>query len=169
MVCLGNEQRSFCRFWDCTKVPHFRLFSLWYDGHSISSKGFLPTVVDLMVIWVKFAHYAHFSSLIPKMLMFTLAIFCLTASNLLWFMGLTFQVPMKYCSLQHWTLLSSPVTSTTGHCFCFVSASSFLLELFLHFSPIAYWEPTDEEFIFQCQVFLAFHAVHGVLKARILK
>ena len=25
-----------------------------YDGHSISSKGFLPTVVDIMVIWVKF-------------------------------------------------------------------------------------------------------------------
>ena len=26
MVCLGNEQRSFCRFWDCIKVLHFRLF-----------------------------------------------------------------------------------------------------------------------------------------------
>ena len=25
-----------------------------YDAHSISSKGFLPTVVDIMVIWVKF-------------------------------------------------------------------------------------------------------------------
>ena len=24
-----------------------------YDGYSISSKGFLPTVVDIMVIWVK--------------------------------------------------------------------------------------------------------------------
>ena len=23
MVCLGNEQRSFCRFWDCTHVLHF--------------------------------------------------------------------------------------------------------------------------------------------------
>ena len=27
-----------------------------YDGYSISSKGFLPTVVDTMVIWIKFAH-----------------------------------------------------------------------------------------------------------------
>ena len=27
-----------------------------YDGYSISSKGFLPTVVDIMVIWVKFTH-----------------------------------------------------------------------------------------------------------------
>ena len=26
MVCLGNEQRSFCRFWDCIHVLHFRLF-----------------------------------------------------------------------------------------------------------------------------------------------
>ena len=26
VVCLGNEQRSFCRFWDCIQVPHFRLF-----------------------------------------------------------------------------------------------------------------------------------------------
>ena len=25
MVCLGNEQRSFCRFWDCIQVLHFRL------------------------------------------------------------------------------------------------------------------------------------------------
>ena len=26
MVCLGNEQRSFCHFWDCIQVLHFRLF-----------------------------------------------------------------------------------------------------------------------------------------------
>ena len=25
MVCLGNEQRSFCRFWDCTQILHFGL------------------------------------------------------------------------------------------------------------------------------------------------
>ena len=28
---------------------------------------------------------------------------------------------MQYCSLQHQTLLLSPVTSTTGYCFCFGS------------------------------------------------
>ena len=27
-----------------------------YKGYSFSSKGFLPTVVDIMVIWVKFTH-----------------------------------------------------------------------------------------------------------------
>ena len=30
------------------------------DGYSISSKGFLPTVVDIMVIWVKLAHSRPF-------------------------------------------------------------------------------------------------------------
>ena len=25
MLCLGNEQRSFCHFWDCIQVLHFRL------------------------------------------------------------------------------------------------------------------------------------------------
>ena len=41
----------------------------------------------------------HFSSLIPKMSMFTLAISYLTTSNLPWFMDLTFQVPMQYYSI----------------------------------------------------------------------
>ena len=77
------------------------------------------------------------------MSVFTLAISCLTTSNLPWFMDLTIQVPMHYCSLQHQTLLPSPVTSTTGCCFCFGSISSFFLELFLHWSPVAYWAPTD--------------------------
>ena len=31
-----------------------------YDGYSISSKGFFPTVVDIMVIWVKFTHFSPF-------------------------------------------------------------------------------------------------------------
>ena len=58
-------------------------------------------------------------------------------------MDLTFQVPMQYCSLQHQSLLPSPVTSTTGYCFCFGSISSFFLELFLHSSLVAYWAPTN--------------------------
>ena len=47
--------------------------------------------------------------------MFILAIPCLTTSSLPWLMDLTFQVPMQYCSLQHWILLSPPDTSTTEH------------------------------------------------------
>ena len=75
--------------------------------------------------------------------MFTLAISCLNTSNLPWFMDLTFQVPMQYCSFQHRTLFTSPVTSTIEYCFCFGSISSFFLGLFLHWSPVAYWAPTD--------------------------
>ena len=77
------------------------------------------------------------------MSMFNLAISCLTTFNLPRFMDLTFQVPKQYCSLQHWTLLPSPVTSTTGHYFHLGSASSFFLELLLCFSPVKYWVPTD--------------------------
>ena len=75
--------------------------------------------------------------------MFTLCISYLTTYNSPWFMDLTFQVPMQCCSLQHQTLLSSPLTSTTGCCFCFGSISSFFLELFLHCSLVAYWVPTN--------------------------
>ena len=74
---------------------------------------------------------------------FTLAISYLTTSNLPWFVDLTLQVPRQYCSLQHLTLLLSPVTSTTGYCFCFGSIPSFFLDLFLHWSPVSYWGPTD--------------------------
>ena len=73
---------------------------------------------------------------------FTLAISCLT-TFWPWFMHLTFQVPMQYCSLQHRILFLSPVTSTTGYCFCFGSIPSFFLELFLHWSPVAFWAPND--------------------------
>ena len=79
------------------------------------------------------------------MSVFTLAISCLTTSNLPWFMDLTVQVPMQYYSLQHRTLPPSPVTSTTGCCFHFEYVSSFFLELFLHSSPLAYWANTDLE------------------------
>ena len=102
------------------------------------------------------------------MLVFTFAIPCLTTTTLPWFTDLTFQVPTQYCPVQHPTLLPSPVTSTTGCCFCFSSISSFFLKLFLHSSPVAYWAPTNLG-IFQCSIFSPFHTVHGVLKARKLK
>ena len=59
MVCLGNDQRSFC---------HFQIaFKYWisdsfvdHDGYSISSKASLPIGVDIMVIWVKFTHSSPF-------------------------------------------------------------------------------------------------------------
>jgi len=117
------------------------------------------------------AFQSIFSSLIPKMSMFTLAISCWTTSDLPLFMDLTFQITMQYCPLQNQTLLASPITSTTGSCFHFGSIFSFFLHLFSHSSPVAYWNSTyqPEEFSFQCHIFLPFHTVHGILKTRILK
>ena len=59
MVCLRDEQRSFCHFETASKYCILESF-VDHDGHSISSKGFLPTVVDIMVIWVKFTHSSPF-------------------------------------------------------------------------------------------------------------
>ena len=92
------------------------------------------------------------------MSMFTLAISCLTTSNLPWFVDLTFQVPMQHCSLQHRTF-----TSITSHIHNWA-----LFSLWLHLSILSgvisplfssgilgtYW---PGEFIFQCHIFLPFH------------
>ena len=59
------------------------------------------------------------------------------------FQGLNILGSYAILFLQHQTLLSPPDTSTTGYHFCFGSASSFLLELFLCFSPVTHWTPTD--------------------------
>jgi len=102
--------------------------------------------------------------------MFTLAISCWTTSNLPGFRDLTFQVPMQYYSLQHQILLPPLDTSTIGCCFCFGSASSFLLELFLHSFLAAHWTPTNPGgLILQNDILWPFHTVHGVLKAGMLK
>ena len=58
----------YCWF-SCSLFPNHFLFWYWtsytvsfvdYDGYSISSKGFLPTVVDIMVFWCKFTHSSPF-------------------------------------------------------------------------------------------------------------
>ena len=80
------------------------------------------------------------------MSMFTLAISCSTVSNLPWFMDLTSQVPVQYCSLPHHILLSSPEISTTEHHFQFGPDTSFFLELLevvLHSFLVAYWTLSD--------------------------
>ena len=101
--------------------------------------------------------------------MFTLAISCLTTSNLLWFMDLTFQVPMQYCS----TALDFTSITSHIHNWTLFSLWLFLFILSEAISPLisssilgAY---QHKEFIFQCHIFLTFHTVHGVLKARILR
>ena len=92
MVCLGNEIIS--REWSeilCQIIilSFLRLHLntafqtlLLIMRATLFSKGFLPTVVDIMVIWLNLAIVVHFSSLILKMSMFTLVISCLTTSSL---------------------------------------------------------------------------------------
>jgi len=85
-------------------------------------------------------------------------------------LDLTFQVPMQCCSLQHQTLLPSPVPFTTG-CLFLIWLHSFILSEvispLISSSILGTYRPG--KFIFQCPIFLPFQTVHGVLKERILK
>ena len=90
-------------------------------------------------------------------------------------MDLTFQVSMQHCSFQHWIILPPPEISTTECNFHFGPATSLFLKLLviaLHSSLVACWAPSNlglGGFIFWRHIFLPFHTVHGVLKARILE
>ena len=102
------------------------------------------------------------------MLTFTLAISCLTTSNLPWFMDLTFQVPMQYCSASDLASITSDIPNWVLillwlHQFILSEVSSLVIS-----SSIlgTYW---PGEFIFQCPIFLPLHTVHEFLKARIWK
>ena len=77
MVCLGNEPMNQDHSVIFEVAPKYCISDSFvdYEGYSISSKGFLPTVVDIMVIWIKFAHlFTDFSipnwflKSIPKMI-----------------------------------------------------------------------------------------------------
>ena len=104
--------------------------------------------------------------------MFTLAISCLATSNLPWFMDLTFQVPMQYVILLFTASDFNSITSHIHNCvLLLVWFSLFFLSgvisPLISSSIMGTYRP--EEFTFQCPVFLSFHAIYGVLKARILK
>ena len=112
----------------------------------------------------------HFGSLIPRISAFTLVISCLTSSNLPWIHGPN--IPGSYVIL---LFIAPDFTSITSHIHNWV-VFLFWLHLFilsgisspLIFSSILGTYPPGE-FLFQCPIFLPFHTVHGVLKARILK
>ena len=86
----------------------------------------------------------------------------------------TFEVPVHYCSLLCWTLLSPPDTSTAEHRFCFGPAaflsgsisncpSLFPSSILDTFQPGGAYLPT------WCHIFLPFHTAYGALEARILE
>ena len=90
--------------------------------------------------------------------MFTLAISCLTTSNLPWLMDLTLWVPMQCYSLQALGF------TFTRHIHNWVS--------FLCSSPVAYWTPTDmggSSFSVVCFCLFILFKLSWGLKARMLK
>ena len=98
--------------------------------------------------------------------MFSLAIYCLTTSNLPWFMDLTFLILF---------FKESDFTSITSHIH---KPALFLLLLWLFilsgaicpfFSSNVFGTYHLGEFLFQYHIFLPFPTVHGVLRARLLK
>ena len=93
---------------------------------------------------------------------------CLTLSNLPWFINLTFQVPMQYCSLQHQTSITSHIHNWVLFLLwlCLFILSGVISPLISSSLLGTYW---PVEFTFQCPIFLPFHSLHGVIKARILK
>ena len=88
MFCLGEEPQSLGHFLDCTLVVHFRLL--------LTMKATPFLLRDSCPQWSELnsSIQVHFISLVPKMLICTLAVSYLTTCNLPWFMDLTFQVPM---------------------------------------------------------------------------
>ena len=58
MICLGNELRSFCCFWDCTQVVHFRLYCWlqWQTLKNLFIPGINPTwswcMILLICYWI---------------------------------------------------------------------------------------------------------------------
>ena len=77
---------------------------------------------------------------------------------------------MQYCTLQHQTFAS--ITSHIHNWVLFLLwvhlfiLSGVISPLFSS-SILGTYQPG--EFLFQCPIFLLFHTVHGILKARILK
>ena len=99
----------------------------------------------------------HLSSLIPGMSTFTLAISCLTTSNLLWFMGVNFRF---LCNI---ALYSSDLAFITSHIHNWVLFwlwfHPFIISPVISSSILGTYRPG--EFIFQCPIFLPFHTVLG--------
>ena len=135
--------------------------SVDYDGHSISSKGFLPTVVDIMSFELNSPISVLFSSLIPKILTFTLAI------SFGHFQFSLIHGPNIPGSSAILLFTSSDLAPITSHIHpwvlfllwrCLFILSGVISPLFSS-SILGTYPPG--EFIFQCPIFLPFHMFMG--------
>ena len=57
---VAKRQTRLSNWTELNWLTAFRILLLTCLVYSISSKGFLPTVVDIMVIWIKLAHSSPF-------------------------------------------------------------------------------------------------------------
>ena len=143
---------------------------LWTMMVTPTSKGFLSTLVDVIVIWVKFTHFSPF--LIHWFLKYRCLLLPSPFDHFPFALVHGPNIPGSYVIL---FLTALDFTSICCHTHNWV-----LFLLYLHFfilsgviSPVipssilGTYKPG--EFIFQCPIFLPFHTVHGALKARILK
>ena len=78
-----------------------------YDGYSISSTGSVPTVVNIMIIWVKFTHFSHYFlkcrySLLPSFV-WPLPIFLDSWTSHSRFLGniALYSIGLYFCHLPH--------------------------------------------------------------------
>ena len=122
-----------------------------------------------MVIWVKFTIPVHLSSLIPRMLTFTLVIL-FDHFQIALIHGPN--VPGSYAILLFTASDLASITSPTHSWVLFLlwlhpSILSGVISPLISSGILGTYRPG--EFLFQCPIFLLSHNVHGVLKARILK
>ena len=154
--------------------------SVNHVGCSISSKGILPTVVDVIVIWYKFIHPHTFK--IPDLYDFDVQSCHLLFAYIQYTLIHGLNNPVFYAILffttftfrlyfHHQTLLSPPDTSIIEHHFHFGPGFhlSGVISNCLPLFPVAYFSPSKWYRDFCCHIFLSFHIVHGVLQARILE
>ena len=111
----------------------------------------------------------HFSALIPKMLMFTLAFSSLTTTNSPWLMNLVFKILCNIVLFLHWTLhhQTHPQLRAISVLAQF-NISGAISNCLLLFPSISLDTYQPGGLILQCHLVLPFHIVHMVLVARIL-
>ena len=163
MVCLGNAQRSFCHFWDCPQELDFIDFCwLWWLLH------FFYGILSHTSRYNDQVKFAHHSPLVH----WFLKCWCSLLSSPVWPPPFTLiHGPNFLGSYALLLLTASDFTSITSHIQNWVL---FLLWLCLFIlsgviSPFILGTYQPGKFIFQCHIFLPFHTVRGVLKARTLK
>ena len=145
MVCCGDDKDHSFIFEIESKHCISDSF-VDYNVYSTSSKGFLPTVVDIMVIWVLFTH-SSLSILVRWFLECQCSLLPSPFDHFQFALIHGPDIPGSFAILLFTALHLASITSHIHNwvLFFFDSIRLFFLELFLHWSPVAYWAPADLE------------------------